>query len=130
MKIMVATKQGQGIRKNDFCHATEGELVGFAMECDGESVDGHCGCRRSMSGMVSHMATTTMKVVELPLTLADVTKAVTGSLISGGWMKDENDIEYFNPRKDAEELARIAATFEVGDIVEKRGNKLQTRVRA
>lgn len=53
MKVLVATTKRQGMRKNDFCHATEGELVKFSFECDGEKVDGKCGCKRSMGGINS-----------------------------------------------------------------------------
>ena len=40
MKILVATKETQGNRKNDFCFCDEEEIVKAGMECDGESVDG------------------------------------------------------------------------------------------
>ena len=56
MKMLVATKETQGKRRNDFCWATEGELVRFAFQCDGEAVDGRCGCRRSFCGLDSHKA--------------------------------------------------------------------------
>jgi hypothetical protein len=59
MKVFVSTKDGQGIRNNDFSWTNEGELVKFALECDGEKIDGKCGCRRSMSGFDTHKATTT-----------------------------------------------------------------------
>ena len=67
MKILVATKEGQGQRKNDFCWAEEGEVVKFPSECDRETVDGRCGCRRSMSGANSLKGTKTMKVVEFDI---------------------------------------------------------------
>ena len=41
MRFLVATKETQGQRKNDFSHAREGELVKFGFECDGEEVDGN-----------------------------------------------------------------------------------------
>ena len=43
------------------CWCEEGELVRFATECDGERVDGRCGCRRSMTGMSTLKATTTVR---------------------------------------------------------------------
>src|SRR5688572_27337393 len=67
MKVIVATSKLQGQRKSDFCHATEGELVVFPFQCDGEKIDGPCGCRRSMSGIDSGKATTTMMVVEMEI---------------------------------------------------------------
>lgn len=56
MKVMVATREGQGFRENDFSWTKENELVGFTSECDGETIDGNCGCRRSMSGFDTHTA--------------------------------------------------------------------------
>jgi hypothetical protein len=34
------------------------------IECGHGSIDDNCGCRRSMAGIVSHRATTTMKVAD------------------------------------------------------------------
>lgn len=52
MKVFVATKEGQGLRENDFSHTDEGELVLFSYGCDRDkdNVDGGCGCRRGMNG--------------------------------------------------------------------------------
>jgi hypothetical protein len=65
MKVLTATSQTQGWRENDFCWTVEGELVFFPqIECGRGTIDDDCGCRRSMAGLVSHRATTTMKVTE------------------------------------------------------------------
>ena len=65
MKVLVATNETQGARENDFCWTVEGELVFIPpIECGRGYVDDNCGCRRSMAGMVSWRATTTVKVVE------------------------------------------------------------------
>ena len=57
MKILVGTTETQGRRKNDFCYTKEGEVLCFHLECDGETVDGSCGCKRSMSGVDTNKAT-------------------------------------------------------------------------
>jgi hypothetical protein len=45
------------------CWTVEGELVFMSpIECGRGSVDDDCGCRRALAGMVSHRATTTIKV--------------------------------------------------------------------
>jgi len=62
MKLLVATTQTQGQRQNDFCWATPGEILHFGSECDREGIDGACGCKRSLSGLDSLKATTTMIV--------------------------------------------------------------------
>ena len=70
MKVFVATKEGQGLRQNDFSHAEEGELVLFSYGCDRDkdNVDGGCGCRRSMDGFKTLSGTTTFKVVDMEMT--------------------------------------------------------------
>jgi hypothetical protein len=63
MNVLTATNQTQGWRGNDFCWTVEGELVVFpAIECGRGSIDDGCGCRRSMAGLASHRATTTIKM--------------------------------------------------------------------
>jgi hypothetical protein len=65
MKVLTASNQTQGWRDNDFSWTVEGELVVFPpIECGRGTIDDSCGCRRSMAGLVSHRATTTIKVAE------------------------------------------------------------------
>jgi len=99
----------QGQRDNDFCWAEEDELVRFPFECDRERVDGQCGCRRSMAGLLSQKATTTFKVVELPI--------------------GKEALQFITRLPDAEldQLLAAAAEFEVGDICERRGGTIQQR---
>jgi len=128
MKILVATAETQGRRKNDFCWTEEGELVGFAMECDGETVDGKCGCKRSLSGLKTHKATTTIKVVEMDITMEGYVEKIHESLKAAGWITQEDKGEGLKwAQEDAKELARIANAFTVGIIVEKRGKRFQER---
>ena len=47
MKILVATKKGQGSRLSDFHFCEELEILrGGMVECHDEHVDGRCGCKR------------------------------------------------------------------------------------
>lgn len=128
MKILVATKDQQGRRKNDFCHAVEGEIVSFVSECDGEAVDGQCGCRRAMSGLTSHQSTTTFKCVDLPITVDELKGKVKDGLGSGGWLEGStpNEVKEW-VADDSQELMRIADSFRIGDIVEKRGDTYRSR---
>ena len=128
-RVLVATREKQGQRKNDFCWATEGELVTFSMECDGETVDGGCGCRRSFSGVESLLATTTAKVVETRgMSKASLADILAASLDKAGWGKlmSKDAVDGW-ARKNAGELLRIAARFREGDVVEKRGDTIQTK---
>lgn len=132
MKVLVATRETQGWRDNDFCWAVEGELVIFiVMECGSGSIDDGCGCRRSMSGMVSQRATTTVKVVERkeldPSTYLDM---VADGLRDRGYIT--NDLLVIPDVKEwvddlALELAAIALAFPVGTILERRGETITVR---
>jgi hypothetical protein len=86
MKLLTATREGQGERKGDFCYATEGELVllGFVCATDQADPDGGCGCGRAFSGMSSLKATTTALVRDLELSLDDVRLAVEGHYAAAG----------------------------------------------
>ncbi len=128
MKVLVATKETQGWRKNDFSWADEGELVKQGSECDGEAVDGACGCRRAMVGVKTGKATTTMKVVEMDITREAFTETIRQSQKAGGWY-DEKDVEGAEVwvKEIADEMIRLAEYFKLGSIVEKRGAKFQTR---
>ena len=108
----------------------DGELVRFGFECDRDNdrIDGACGCRRSMCGIISQKATTTMKVVDRPdLTKEDYITELIHSMIAAGWGKANSKKLRQWVEVDAKELLRIAAYFKTGTIVEKRGNKFQER---
>jgi len=122
MKVLVATKETQGKRKNDFSYTDSGEPVRFAFECDGESVDGRCGCRRSMCGMNSLKATTTVQVKNEKLSLKEYKSKIQKSLQKGGWNLTEKIIA-----DEAKELLRIANHFPEGTVLEKRGDGFAAR---
>ena len=127
MKVLVATREKQGVRANDFCHADEGEVVTIGFQCDGESVDGHCGCRRTMCGLTSHKATTTMKVADMPhVTVEKFVEMQAASDVQGGWY-DSMEKAKAAARPVVRELLRLARTFLSGMVVEKRGSKFQER---
>jgi hypothetical protein len=128
MKVLVATKETQGRRRNDFCWAKEGELLKFAFECDGESIDGKCGCRRSMTGVESHKGTTTMKVAELGITMKGYVELIKDAYLKGGWFEDDPKTLQETAETDAKIIAEQAEFFGLGAIIEKRGNQLIERI--
>lgn len=129
MKILVATKEAQGRRRNDFCHAQEGEPVRFAFECDGESVDGKCGCRRAMVGIVTGKATTTFKVAEAGMTREQFEAMLLRDDIAIGLVSDPvTEREEKGARDAAAELVRIASLAPEGTVLEKRGARIKVRV--
>lgn len=121
MKVLVATKETQGTRKNDFSFTNEGELVKLGFECDGEETDGNCGCRRSMVGFNTLKATTTFKVIEKEITRDEFLKLFEESEKRAGWGFTKEDIEW------GDDLLRIAQQFTPNCILEKRGDKIQVR---
>lgn len=128
MKMLVATKETQGQRLDDFSFTDEGELVRFpSFECD-HSIDGRCGCRRSMAGTKSRRATTTMKIVDSPMSREQFEDKLARSLAEAGWLKiysSERADEIV--REDADELLKTADAFQIGDVIEKRGNEIKVR---
>ena len=122
LPVLVATKETQGQRKNDFSWCNEDEPVRFAFECDGENVDGRCGCRRSMSGLSTKKATTTMRVKFLPITRSEYVAMLKSSYEESGFPLDAATLD-----GEANQLLAFAAAFPTTAVIEKRGSKLQTR---
>lgn len=127
MKILVSTKDGQGLRKNDFCFCNEGELVRFAVACDGEEIDGGCGCRRSMTGVESHTATTTLKVVDLNITPDEYFAKIGGALVAayGACISADSLRKYAIGM--TQELMQIADSLPLDVVIEKRGDDILCR---
>lgn len=128
MKLLVATKETQGRRKDDFCGVPEGEIVMFGSTCDNEDVDGHCGCKRSMRGVKCLAGTTTMKVVEIGMPAGELESIIKDALEKGGWTKvaGEKAIDEM-AKENADELRKVAANFKVGEIVERREDHFCSR---
>src|SRR5262245_27740329 len=85
LPVLVATPQTQAQRRNDFCWCDEDEPVRFALACDGERVDGPCGCRRSMTGTSTLKATTTFRVELLPISRAEFVAMLKDSYRKSGF---------------------------------------------
>lgn len=133
MKILSATTETQGWRANDFCHAVEGELVLFVPSCDGESIDGDCGCRRAMAGSVSHRATTTIKVIDRnDLNPNKYFTLIADSLESQGYINERmlTDPEVNEWVQDlTDDLIRLANFYPVGTVLERRGDVMRSRTK-
>jgi hypothetical protein len=132
MKVLTATNETQGWRDNDFCWTVEGELVVFPpVECDCGSIDDDCGCRRSMAGLVSHRATTTMKVVDREeLDPETYFMLIKDGLEKQGYLtkeleKDPDVKEWLRDLDD--DLRRTADAFPPSTILERRGDFVGVR---
>jgi hypothetical protein len=130
MKLLTATRERQGERDGDFCHAIEGELVllGFVCATDEADPDGGCGCGRAFSGMSSMRATTTAVVRDLDVSLDDVRLAVEGYYVSAGTGPDVIGGAEFEEVVSAtlEDLAEIVHV-PVGAVVGRRLDNLTWR---
>jgi hypothetical protein len=132
MKVLTATKETQGWRDNDFCCAVEGELVLFPpLECGRGSVDDGCGCRRSMAGLGSHLATTTIKVADRreldPETYFTLISDALGDMgyVTEQLMADPNVDEWLHDITN--ELMVMADAFGAETILERRGDWVSVR---
>lgn len=95
MKVLVATRETQGERDDDFYFTVDGELVTpVVIAC---AHGDECSCRRGFPGLASGRATTTARVAELPeFTLVQLWQALSDSLERQGWLRlfpdpDERD---------------------------------------
>lgn len=122
MKVLVATKETQGQRNNDFCFADENEVVYFGFVCDKDKddPDGECGCSRSLFGHRSRKATTTFKVVETSMTQSDLVDVLTRSLERAGYTDE-------GVREMATALVECANEHPEGTVLERRGDFIQAR---
>ncbi len=134
MRLLTATRDRQGERDGDFCHAIEGELVllGFVCATDQADPDGGCGCGRAFSGMSSLRATTTAVVRDLDLSVDDVRLAVQGYYFAAGMGPDVIGTEEFAAAvtEELDVMTRIDASLPAGAVVGRRLDNLYWRSEA
>jgi len=124
MNILVATSQSQGAAPNDFCYTVEGELVWFPIPCDSPT----CECKRAMSGLASHRATSTVRVVDRPdITFQELVDAIADSAETQGYQWLFDDVGQF-ARKQAEELTVVADGMGPAAVLERRDDYFLERL--
>lgn len=136
MKVLVSTKKTQGQRANDFSFVEEDELVMPSWTCSTGYADDNCGCRRDVAGIVIHKATTTMKVVERDITLAQLTKKIESALIESGFRDGDTRTRVILKEKTIAETATARARtiteacerFSVGAVLEYRDGVFSERL--
>jgi hypothetical protein len=132
MKVLVATKKCQGMRLNDFSYTTDGELVRYGFDCDGETIDGSCGCLRSLIGFDSLKGTTTFRIAEQDLSMQKITGLIRQSLIKSGYIsktltKDDKDILSITV-KETLNLWKLFDPYPIGAVLERRGDSFSSRI--
>ena len=120
MKIIVATKETQGQRKDDFHFADEGEIVTVS-DCD--NLHGTCGCERSMVGVRSTGGTTTMMIVQADMTREQYIEQLRTA--NGDYAGVDLSDAVFAVQADA--LLELAAEFTAGAVIERNGDDFQQR---
>jgi hypothetical protein len=109
MRVLVATRETQGQRTDDFYWANDGELVLPPLVCDSPV----CGCDRSFVGIDSHKATTTAMVAERPdVTPQSLKELVRANLKDGGWLDGSPGDESLVEGKYADTLALYAEIYD------------------
>ncbi len=114
MKVLVATKNTQGMRQWDMSYTVDGELVmNPPVSCDCPD----CPCDREMIGLGSRSGTTTFTVSDVPeLTVDTYRDLLRDELVKCGWVMEEPTAEWM--ANFADEHLAAAASFEVGDVLE------------
>jgi hypothetical protein len=120
MKIIVATKETQGQRNDDFSFTDEGEVV-IVSDCD--NLHQGCGCERSMVGVRSGVGTTTMMVVEAEMTREQFIEQIRTA--NGDY--DGIDLGDAIYTAEADRLLELAAEFPAGTVIERNGDDFQQR---
>ncbi len=117
MKVLVATKSGQGGASGDYSSTVEGELVTpITVECCSPE---SCGCGRGFPGLASSRATTTAMVVSRDdIQPNQLREAIASSLRRDGWLKGLNQAE----RRELIQahfsaIEQVCAGFAVGTVV-------------
>jgi hypothetical protein len=85
MRVLIATRESQGARSDDFDWCTDGELVWLPEPCPTGRRGGSCDCVHAFAGVSSHRRTTTAVVRELEgLTIRSCIQMVRYSLAAEG----------------------------------------------
>jgi len=126
-KYLVATKETQGKRSNDFSSSDEGHIAIFGSVCDGGRVDDKCGCKRSMVTPSNAKATTTVKVVELSEDdIATAYAEIIKHYVEGWGIEKAEAIKMATA--EMTQNNKISNSFVTGSVLEIRGNKVASRV--
>jgi hypothetical protein len=123
MKVLVATRLGQGLRAHDFCTTLEGELIVLP------PTDVLCEFHmRAAFGAASGGETTTFMVVDRPeLDRADYREFVADGLRRLGF-ESHSEPHHLTIDQVVEVLLRLSMTFTPGTVLERAGGTFAVRL--
>lgn len=126
LRVLVATRETQGQRLSDFSWVPDGELLRWDVACDRDrdNIDGGCGCRRSLAGVVSRRATTTFKVAQIDGDTETLHRIFERSYHEAGYTLTAELISEL-----CADMLEIATRYPIGTVLEKRGDVIQPRQR-
>lgn len=113
MRVLVATARAQSKNLADFCEALEGELVVLTFTPGHEG----CTCARTFLGLMSKKRTTTARVVERPMSRADVEEIIFDDLVACGEPRGLHT--RLRAARMTGELLRMGASFPIDTIVDR-----------
>lgn len=119
MKVLVASKLGNGLKPDDFFFAEEGEIV-YVSDCDSCN---DCGCRRSTVGVNSGKGTTTMTVIESQMTREDFFKV----LLKAKREYIKLGVSERSVVRMADALLELAGELPTGAVIERNGEDFEPR---
>jgi hypothetical protein len=122
VKILVATREGQGERAGDFFEADEGEFVMPVVMCD--QLHEGCVCNRVMVGVRTGKETTTAVVVESDMSRAAYRKAIREGA-SRAFAGLGLPALVFD--RQADELLKLASELPAGVVIERDGDDFNPR---
>jgi len=132
MKILVATRDTQGYREDDFSFVPDGEIVMPHYICDRDQHaapgDPGCGCARSLTGITCLKSTTTFKVAEVNMEMVGLYNVFFNALTVGGYVNARSKNEMLRRATLwADEIFRVAQRFPVGAVLELRNGHYDLR---
>lgn len=111
LRLLVATASSQGQQDYDFCNTIDGEIV-YPGPCDSPQPNHACGCLESLVGVESRRRTTTFTVAEVPITRAELHRA-----LAKAQNLTEDDPGYARIADLAADMLAVAARFPIGAVL-------------
>jgi hypothetical protein len=124
VRVLVATRETQGERDDDYCWTVDGELVRLPLA---DCANPACGCVRGFAGLSSHRATTTALIEEWSTLDPDrYAELIRADLLDG--FDDEGDPEVeASIEEELDFLDTLLMLFPPGTVLQRHGPNVSIR---